>query len=107
MNAYKHLEKIKKSFNALEKCLIGIRFCAWPTNGLGIGLQADNLDEILNNADPIPGKIKSLKKFLNQVEEACSEAQIRLSHILLTNGDKPNEDETIKKLRTIIDSLQK
>lgn len=34
----------------MEKCISDIRFQNWPTEGLGVGLRAETLDELLIDA---------------------------------------------------------
>lgn len=40
-----------QAYNAMLALLVKIRFCEWPTQGLGIGLYASEMDEVILMAE--------------------------------------------------------
>lgn len=42
---------LEEALSAALNTLTYIRYQTWPTNGLGIGLQPDQMDEVIENAE--------------------------------------------------------
>jgi hypothetical protein len=49
--ADKKTERLESALEAAVKMLIDIRYQDWPVKGLGVGLNADQMDEVIMEAE--------------------------------------------------------
>jgi hypothetical protein len=51
-------QKKDEAFEAMLQLLCRIRYCNWPTAGLGIDLHPEEMDEVIMAAEKVAGKEK-------------------------------------------------